>query len=64
MNILWLATVYFATQVYPKLRSAWYSELDSLEREDQAEYQRFQEGLVSFFKQNLNTNPMNGFEKL
>lgn len=64
MNILWMATVFFATQVYPKLRTIWYSEMNSLEREDQEEYHRFQTNLTSFFALYKKTNAQDGFERL
>lgn len=64
MNILWMATVFFATTVYPKLRTIWYSEMNSMEREDQEEYHRFQRNLTTFFAQYKKTNAQDGFEQL
>ena len=61
---IWIIGAYIAYRTFPQVQEAWGHEMYKLEQEDNVEYRRFQQGLVTFFERHLNNKKEDGFEKL
>ena len=61
---VWIIGAILVCNNFPQMRRTWGNEMYKLEQEDIVEYQRFQNGLTSFFTSHLITQTKEGFEKL